>query len=456
MPPPRLSRRTFLLLFAVAVVARTPFAVGVLTEPNRAIQGDSNRYWMLAENLRTYRTLGLAEEEHPWTGFRAVREENGSAPGRDANGLLPEGLRTPGYPLFVAACRMVWNSPAAVVIAQALLGGVTACLVAGAAFAFAGSRRGALAAGLLWALHPALVAADAAVLTEGVFSFAVALTFSLAARARTGRAFLAAAAVAGLAALVRPFGVFLVVPVGVLALARVDRRWLTALAVCAVAAVPPAAWSARNAAKGEGFRLCTVGDLTMYYYFAHFVGAEGRGEDGNQTWATAFPGRTAALRRQVGPGEDCHAVAGRMARAEIAADRKSAVQVLAKSQFKLWTAHSLGDALKPLGIEHHPSGLMAVFVLNEPGETAFRPQTLLAVGWVGLNVVILGWAVLATVRAVRRRQWALVLGCGGMIVLCSAGTMSNGIERFRLPILVPVFVLIGATTGSGSTPAKRF
>jgi hypothetical protein len=451
--PPRLPRRLYLMLFAVAVAARIPFAVGVLAEPSRAIHGDSKRYLMLADNLRKYQTLGLADEEDPWDQFRAVREANGTAPGRDANGLIPEGFRTPGYPLFVAVSRVVWDSPAAVVLGQVLLAGVTAGLVAGAAFAFAGSRRGALTAGLLWALHPGLAAGDAAVLTEGMFSFTVALTFFLAARARTGRAFLVAAAVAGFAALVRPFGVFLVVPIVVLAVARADRRWLTTALACLIAAAPPAAWSARNAVKGEGFRLCTVGDLTMYYYFAHFIRAEQRGENAHATWPAAFAERTAALRLTVGPGDDCYATANRMARAEAAADPKSTAKVLAKSQIKLWTAHSLGDAARPFGLPHRPSGLLAVFAFGEAGEGSFRPETVLALAWVGLNVVVVGWMVMAAVRAARRGQWALVLACGGMIFLCAAGTMSNGQERFRLPILVPAFVLIGAAGRADSIPA---
>jgi 4-amino-4-deoxy-L-arabinose transferase-like glycosyltransferase len=452
-----MSRRDYLIVFAVALAARLPFAIGILVAPDRAIQGDSDRYWMLGGSLLKHQTLGLAEEEHPWDGFRAVRVENGTAPDRDGNGLIPEGIRTPGYPLFVAGCRSVWDSPAAVVIGQVLLGGVTACLVAAAVLAFAGSRRGALVAGLLWALHPGTVAYDSTVMSDGLFSFTVALTFFLAARARTGRAFLIAAAAAGLAALVRPFGVFLVIPVAVLALARADRRWRTTAAVCVVAVLPTVAWCARNAAKGEGFRLCTVGDVTMYYYFAHYVRAEVRGEDGHATWSAGFPVRTAALRERVQPGEDCHAVAGRMAREEIAAaGPKPVARVLAKSQLKLWTSHSLGDALRPFGIEYKPSGLAAVFVLNEPGRPAFGPQTVLALLWVALNVFLLGWMFVSVVRLIRRRQWAIVLACGGMILLSSAAAMSNGIERYRLPLLVPGFVLIGATLARGKErPANR-
>jgi 4-amino-4-deoxy-L-arabinose transferase-like glycosyltransferase len=266
-----------------------------------------------------------------------------------------------------------------------------------------GTRPSAAIAGLLWALHPGVVAYDATLMSESLLSFSVAVTFFLATRARSRRAFVLAAAAAGLAALVRPFGVFLVVPVLILALARVDRRWLTATVVCATAAVPVLGWSARNAAVGEGFRLCTVTDVTTYY-FAHYVGAEERGEDGHKSWPAAFTTRTRALETSVAPGEDCHAGAGRMARAEIAATGpKLVARVLAKSQLKLWVSHSLGDALRPLGIEYKPSGLVGVLVLNEPGEPAVRPQTVLALLWVALNTFILGWLIVAFVRVVRRR-----------------------------------------------------
>jgi hypothetical protein len=40
----RLPCRTLLVTTAVALAVRVPFAAGVLADPSRAIQGDSDRY----------------------------------------------------------------------------------------------------------------------------------------------------------------------------------------------------------------------------------------------------------------------------------------------------------------------------------------------------------------------------------------------------------------------------
>ncbi len=449
--PPR-PRRILPTLFVVAIIARLPLLIGLMADPHRAVVDDSKRYIMLADNLRMHGTFGLAEEEHPWVGFRELREQLGTAPARDANGLIPEGLRTPGFPLFLAAVRTVSHSPLAIVFAQILLSGATACLIASAAFAFSGSRRGAWTAGLLWALHPALIAMDAAVLSESVFTFGVALAFWFAARVQSGRMFLVAALIVGLWALVRPFGVFLVLPLAFAAFARADRRWWTTLGVCVLTALPSVAWSARNLAKGEGFRLCTVGDLTMYYYFAHAVRSEPLGTDWHATWSAAFPKRTDELREHAKPGDDCHALAGRLAREELAADPKSTAKVLLKSQLKLWTGHSLADVLRTFGIAYKPSGLMSTFVFGEESDTGFSGWTLVAAAWSLFNLAIFAWALIAAVKSLRRRMWVLFLSCVSVAALSAAGTMCNGQERFRLPILVPMIVLIGSTRGPRLNP----
>lgn len=449
-----LKLRFFIVLYLIALVVRLPILWSISQSPDRAVQDDSKRYWELADNLRHYQTLGLADEENPWHQFSDVREANGTIPPRDANGLRPEGLRTPGYPLLLAVLQSIWRSMTLVVALQVVLAGVTAGLIAAAAYGFSGSRRGAWLAGLGWALHPAIVIADANVLTESTFSFGVALTLFLLSRARSGRAVMVAALIAGLMPMIRPFGVFLAVPVVLMALQRTDRRWLNAVLAGIITVTPTVLWSARNQAKGEGFRLCTVGDLTLYYYFAHYVRCEQSGKDWRATWPSDFVVRTRELEQRVKPGEDVYAVASQMAREQIKSDPKTTAKILAKSQFKLWFAHSLGDAHRAFGLPYQPSGLMAAFVLGEGNESGFRPETLMALAWTSLNGLMFIAMLWAIVVSIRRRNWGMLFCCVSLLGLSAAGTMCVGQERFRIPMMVPMLILIGGSMRpkAASTP----
>ncbi len=111
----------------VALVAR----LATLIIPVR-LNNDAVGYWKLATSLLENGTLSL----------------NGS----------PSAMRLPGYPTFVAVVRLAVDRPEAVVVSQALLGGVNTMLVGVLALRLlpGGRRRPAIAmvAGGAWALYP--------------------------------------------------------------------------------------------------------------------------------------------------------------------------------------------------------------------------------------------------------------------------------------------------------------
>ena len=136
-----------------------------------------------------------------------------------------------GYPALLAlAYRVLGERPMSALLLHAGIGAVGAVAVHLVA-ARGTSRRAGRWAGLVVALHPALLAYTPAIMTEGVCAALLAVPFALAlsARRRSGWAFLAGVAL-GSVSLVRPQALLLAPVVGWLAIAGASRRrWRASL-----------------------------------------------------------------------------------------------------------------------------------------------------------------------------------------------------------------------------------
>lgn len=205
---------------AVAAALRIGFvAMGRVVSPLRA---DAGQYAQYAANLVDHGTFSLAT----------------------ANPPAPDSFRSPGYPLFLAACRWLGGDgwPTLAIAAQVVLGTLTVLLCYHLARRFVGFGP-AIAAASLCALSPHLVVSSAFVLTECVTTFVVTAGLWLCAGAAGTRRFVAGAALLGLATLCNEAYVFLPL-VAAWSVWRVDRR--RALLALAVGLLPFAAWTLRN------------------------------------------------------------------------------------------------------------------------------------------------------------------------------------------------------------------
>jgi 4-amino-4-deoxy-L-arabinose transferase-like glycosyltransferase len=166
--------------------------------------------------------------------------------------FIPEVIRTPGYPFFVAAVnRVIGQGHLAVAAAQAVVFAAI-CLLVGAMTRLVASERTAFAAALLTSLYPPLPYFAALTLTEVFTTFLVTLGVYLWLRAlRDGGGQAAAAGVIlAWAALTRPSFQFL--PMALVAAACAiaprgpvaRRRSVIMLAVCAAVLAP---WLLYNA-----------------------------------------------------------------------------------------------------------------------------------------------------------------------------------------------------------------
>ena len=192
--------------------------------------------------------------------------------------LWPDGAVTyaahypVGYPALLAAVYAVTGPrPAAAMILNAVIGALAA-LAVHRLVVRAAPRRLALAAGLLVAFHPGLVAYTPALMTEGVTASLVTCAAAVAAWARDRAAgdrprvvapALAIGLVVGVATLVRPQSLVLAPAFGLLAAIAGGRPLLRRGAIMAVAATLAATlvcapWTARNCVRLKRCALVSV------------------------------------------------------------------------------------------------------------------------------------------------------------------------------------------------------
>jgi 4-amino-4-deoxy-L-arabinose transferase-like glycosyltransferase len=434
------------------------FMSGPWLDVKRSLRDDSHRYLTLADNLLRYSAFGKREEEGlVHTTMARLRASNGTSPQPDANGLLPEHFRTPGYPAFLAAIEIVTEDARAVVAAQCLLGASLALMVASIALAFGIPRRGAILAGVLWALHPALVTFDLLILTESLFNFCTVLAIFLAARARGAFGWCASGLLMGLAGLVRPLGL-LYLPFALLLALRRQLRWTTATLMIMTALVPSALWAFRNSCVGEGFRVCTVGDVNLLYYTAGYALSEEKGEDWLATWPDRVAELSQRLERRLVPGQDVFSAGRALALEELKARPIVVARMEAKSTLKLFVDHSIGELLPLLGRPHTPSGLFSRFVLGENKYSdAVDGIVCAALLWSGFNMVIFVASAAGMIRLLRRGEYSIALACGLLIGTFILATMSVSTERMRLPMMLPLFLLAASAVWppEGSTTIQN-
>jgi hypothetical protein len=439
------SRQTLILLFLTALLVRcVVLAAGPWHDPSRAMQPDSGRYLVLAENLIRYGTFGKRDEDGiVHRAILELREKNGTSPRVDSNGLRPETFRTPGYPALIAA---VEAHVRAVLVVQCLLGALTAAalpLIAGAA-GITGTA--GTVAGILWAIHPALVLYDNALMSESLFNALIVSALLLAITARFLPGVMAAGLLIGFAGLVRPLGLLYLPLAIVLCRARSGASRLTVITLIASAVVPSLIWADRNRHVGEGFRVSTVADENLLFYTAAYSISEQRGEDWLESWPERVRELTTQLGSRLAPGEDVVAAGRRLAFAEIASRPTYVARVMAKSAVKLAVDHSIPETAQLLGTSYKGSGLFSRLVLHEPQPDAGRTgiAALAALGWVLVNAIVAAAAFVGFLYACRERQWALI-ACGVTAVLFAISTGSVGLERFRVPMMLPMVVLTAHT-----------
>ena len=437
--------RPLALLFAAALLLRLAVLfTGPWADPTRiyAFAADSPRYVQLADILLDQHTFGRKTEDGLMhLAVEKLRRANGTLPPPDADGYYPEAFRTPGYPVFLAMFGGS-NGLRGAYLAQCVLGSFAALCLARIALAMGCRPRAALVTGWMWALHPAAITSDLLPLTESLFGSLALIGLATVTRTTTPAGRAVPGLFIGFTALVRPLGLMYLPTALILGWRTAPRKWLAAAVAVCVAALPSVVWVVRNAAVGNGPRVSTVGELNLYYYGAAYVESENKGQD----WLTSWPDRvrelTQRLEGKLQPGEDVFALARKEAVAEFRANPGATAKVALKSEIKLGIDHSAGLAAGLYGAEYEPSGFFSGVLAGKIDTSKITLWGIIALPWTALNGVLALLAVVGLARAALRRRWALVFGCLIPVVLFSIATFPVGLERFRLPFMPFLFVLV--------------
>jgi 4-amino-4-deoxy-L-arabinose transferase-like glycosyltransferase len=235
----RLRQRLALAgLAAVLVVPRVLLIWNSFAAPERSLLTDSGGYLQLADSIRLEGRFHASEHE--------------------------EGLRTPGYPAFIALVQAVFGEQVGfVILVQVLLTLLTAWLILRIARTLGGERAG-MAAAWMYALCPNVLFWAATIMTETLFAFWLALALALVTEGTVRKSWGWSAAggfALGTAVLTRPIGLYLVPLWGIGALLAGwrmltgHRRWACAACVLLAAIVPVLAWQTRNLLVHDSFRL---------------------------------------------------------------------------------------------------------------------------------------------------------------------------------------------------------
>ena len=346
-----------------------------------------------------------------------------------AGGIFPADLnRPPGYPVFVAIASG-WHhiSLDQVALIQVLLGAAFAGALTFVVGRWLGSRYGLIAGcamALDWStvLYSPLILAD--LLFAMLFAIGVALVVSCIARRRTRDAILGGM-VLGLAAVVKPVGIVVLLAVGIATLVRPRANWRLA-ACCAAMALVVLPWALRNEVRYGIFNVSTIDTVNLYFYTADGVLRE-------PVLFTEVPALS---------GADLTAPQFRSIRANPA-------QLDSRLTSAAWTdiEQHLPKAIAQeiWGIVHVVVGTGRETLADSVGDQ--RIPTVIGT-WIPLAQVLLMWVLagVGMVSAWRRRlvdRSVLVL-FGALIVVMvvpAGGLVGN--SRFRLPI-TPIVCVLGA------------
>src|SRR3989344_146653 len=223
--------RMLVWLIAISVLVRL-LLFGFLAlegNPEYFIHGDSNGYMRLADNI-------LAGN-----GYTQMTEPP----------YLPDSVRTPGFPLILAATKLAFNSFTAVIFLQILLSIALVFLAYRLCLLVSGKETLALIAAGLMAFEPYSIYINLSVLTDTWFATLLLSGTYVASRfirAPTLWSMALASALFGLAALFRPIGQFLPIVLVFLVLLRMaPREYAKYIAVAIIPfLIVVGPWLARN------------------------------------------------------------------------------------------------------------------------------------------------------------------------------------------------------------------
>jgi len=244
-----LRRDWRVVICSLAVLALTAFThLLIFYESPRFLYPDSTTYLLPADQM--LRGNGFAER-----------------PG------VADTIRTPGYPAFLAALRLLGLDVRGMVLVQQIASIAFSLLLFGGALAMTRSLLAATVAGLLSAIDPTTLRYSNVLLTEPLFTILLFLIVVLVAGVRAEpdvSRIVVIGLLSGILTLIRPAAILYPVVLLLTLLFRVaaSRRIVVAAALILSSALLPFAWCLRNYAQTGVFVFCSIAGTNLLLHRA--------------------------------------------------------------------------------------------------------------------------------------------------------------------------------------------
>jgi len=467
-----LSNRKLLIgAILASLIFRCFLIAEVAMHPDRAMQGDAGHYDFLArqllENHRFWGPSMFLGSSDPAATFKGlVFEAPGAAPGE---GPMPEGFRTPGYPVFLTAVRAVSGHQILVLLViQTLLVMLIGWMLFRICTLYASSSVGWLAVAL-FAWNCEFLELPNLMLTETLFGALLVLaTWCVLLFAERGvmRHLVFAGIAVGLAALCRPAATYFAAALVPVILWSGRRQWRRAVAgsmiLLSVCAITMAPWLARNKAVFGRARLAAVEGLNLYLYNTAFLDAKDHGTSWTVERRRLSLDLQSAIDAQHLNPLEASDVAKDRAIERISRDPVGYGKVHAKGMVMMLVANSF-RGVYTLATGHGYESGSPIDALSRTGSVpaavkafmgALSPVTAILLVILLLRVVLM----LAALRGfwhLLRQSPALAIACVVTVGYYLVITGPLGIDpRFRAP-LIPALTILAAV-GIGRTFAVAF
>lgn len=427
--------RVGLVLLVVWLLVRMAVVLPVFQEPARVQFADPNTYLELANNL-------IDRGEYVGDSYDRI-----------------DLVRTPIYPLFLAAILKVFGRNLAFVALFQLLITIGTCGLVYATLGRLFDRRIALAGAWVYALNPNSLILALVALTETVFTAIFILALYLLVRYREAgdvRWLALSALTLGATALVRPIVLWLLPIWGVFVLFAPSahpwrERIIRVLAVAAIAWLVFLPWQIRNYAVHDAFTLSPVGRATIRNWMIAEGLAEAKGITRNQA--------AAEIASAENPDRYSLEVLVRYPQAMAIATLRGVYRTVMGFEYGSWT-HLLGVARSPGRSFLNAALALDVRAAWREGLTLLRAGHLAQLGIVlwalGYNLALYAlaaWGAITLWRG-RRSLWflALLLTVTAYLLLSPAGA---GQARFRIPAAPGLAMLAGIGLAGRRTSRER-
>ncbi|MCC6682263.1 MAG: glycosyltransferase family 39 protein [Phycisphaeraceae bacterium] len=388
------------------------FALGPAADTSLAQHPDSTRYEMLAANLISDHAFAVdtIDPQSPMTTVDQLRSEAGQLESPQPNGKQPEIYLTPGYPAFLAAIQSVGFGAGAVLIIQSLLSALCVVLTYKLTSTLLKSTTAGLLAGVVVAIHPGMVTMSNVLLPQVLWLTLMlgGLWLIVSSEKQPTASMAIGGLLMGAAALVQPYALVLLALLGLWSMLRVRRLSMVAAAVVMVVAgcLPPGLWMARNFIVGAGPILSSQPIIDGYY---HTV-ADMRRLPADSAERTLTSELVAARQTD----ENVLAAIDRLTGQTIRENPTAYLVMMWRHAAHLTTGHSLGELYRQVGMTYQPP-LVQQRILTEglaasvTTESSDLIASLLAMSWIGFNLLLALAAIVGLPLLVMRGHWSAAL-----------------------------------------------